>query len=282
MDDHAQPLPPRLCDWNLDLEPPRPAAAETLVMRVDLDPQPDSAGFEQLHQWKVLSEEERARARRFVRPRDGRRFSVCRGSLRLILGHLTSSPPQAIAFRFGPGGKPELVPNRAADHAPRLRFNVTHSDELALIAVTLDRELGVDLERQRTISEAARIVGSYFTAAEQVHFAALDEETGHSAFLRGWTRKEAILKAKGVGLAGLANSYETMFGISELGDRFRAAEPFPRIGEWWLWEAAPCAGYFAALAVQDVARGDTDVGLRDTHGRVGSSPAHDLSLRGKQ
>ena len=177
MDDHDQPLPPRLCDWNLDLEPTRPAATETLVLRVDLDPQPESAGFEQLHQWKVLSEEERVRARRFVRPRDGRRFSVCRGSLRLILGQLTSSPPQAIAFRFGPGGKPELVPPRGSDHAHWLRFNVTHSDELALIAVSLDCELGVDLERQRTISEAARIVGSYFTADEQVHFAALEERT---------------------------------------------------------------------------------------------------------
>ncbi len=282
MDDHDQPLPPRLCDWNLDVEPTRPAAGETLVLRVDLDPRPESAEFEQLLQWEVLSEEERVRARRFVRPRDGRRFAVCRGSLRLILGQLTSIPPPAIAFRFGPGGKPELVPPRASDHAHWLRFNVTHSDELALIAVSLDRELGVDLERQRTISEAARIVGSYFTADEQVHFAALEERTSQSAFLRGWTRKEAILKAKGVGLAGLATSYETMFGSFELGDRFQPAEPFPRIGEWWLWEAAPRAGYCAALAVQDVALRDADVALRDTHGQAPGSPAHGLSLLGNE
>ena len=79
---------------------------------------------------------------------------------------------------------------------------MTHSDELALIALSLDLELGVDLERRRSISQADRIVESYFTPAEQAQFAGLDEPARADAFLRGWTRKEAILKAKGVGLAG--------------------------------------------------------------------------------
>ena len=150
-------------------------AGETCVLRVDLDPRPECDDLEQLRQWSVLSEAERARASRFVRPRDGRRFAVCRGSLRLILGQLTNASPQAVAFRFGPGGKPELAGPWPPGDAPLLRFNVTHSDDLALIAVSLDRELGVDLERLRTISEAARIVESYFTAAEQAQFAALEE-----------------------------------------------------------------------------------------------------------
>src|SRR5208282_4264554 len=158
MDDRNRQIPPQLCDWASGMKLARPEAGETCVLRVDLDPRPDCGDLEQLRQWNVLSEAERARASRFVRPRDGRRFAVCRGSLRLILGRLTNAPPQDVAFRFVPGGKPELAGPRPPGNVPSLRFNVTHSDDLALIAVSLDRELGVDLERLRTISEAARIV----------------------------------------------------------------------------------------------------------------------------
>src|SRR5208283_3276904 len=96
-----------------------------------------------------------------------RRFIMCRGALRLVLGQLVDSPPEAITLRFGPGGKPELAGPCPPGNVAFLRFNVTHSDDLALIGISIDRELGVDLERLRTISEAARIVESYFTAAEQ-------------------------------------------------------------------------------------------------------------------
>ena len=92
----------------------------------------------------------------------------------MILGRLLTIRPDRVVFRSGPGGKPELAAD--PDHSgPRLpRFNVTHSDDLALIAMSLDRELGVDLERQRTISEADRIVESYFTDAEKSQFLGLD------------------------------------------------------------------------------------------------------------
>ena len=147
----------------------------------------------------------------------------------MILGRLLEIPPALVRFRPGPGGKPELAPDGGPDPAPRLRFNVTHSDDLALIAVSLGRELGVDLERVRAISEADRIVESYFTAAELAQYRGLDGPDRPEAFLRGWTRKEAILKAKGVGLAGLASRFETMFGTTRL-SRLHPALPLPRVG----------------------------------------------------
>ncbi len=247
--------PPRLCEWRPEREPATLEDGEVRVLRVDLaarESNDDDSSL--LPEWGILDEAERARAVRFVRPRDRRRFIICRGALRQVLGQLVGGPPAAITLRFGPGGKPELAGPCPPGNVPSLRFNVTHSDDMALIAVSLDRELGVDLERLRTISEAARIVESYFTAAEQAQFAAFEESSRASAFLRGWTRKEAILKAKGVGLAGLAASYETMFGTTELTGKFSQASPLPRIGEWRLWEASPREGYFAALAVQDVSR----------------------------
>jgi 4'-phosphopantetheinyl transferase len=219
------------------------------VLPIDLGPIGESDRLEALPHWSHLSEEERARGRRFVRPRDGRRFVICRGTLRLVLGSLLEIPPARVSFRSGPGGKPELAPDGDPEAGPRLRFNVTHSDDLALIAVCIGRELGVDLERIRAISEADRIVESYFTPAELAQFRDIPGPEKAAAFLRGWTRKEAILKAKGVGLAGLASGFETMFGTAPLAAGFTPSDPLPRVLGWSLWEASPREGYVAALAV---------------------------------
>jgi 4'-phosphopantetheinyl transferase len=169
----------------------------------------------------------------------------------LILAQLTGTSASALVFCFGRGGKPELAAGTGQPDAALPRFNVTHSHSQALIALSLGREIGVDLERLRPISQADRIVESYFTPAEQAHFAGLDAPARAEAFLRGWTRKEAILKAKGVGLAGLAAGYETMFGTKSLSGQFEPASPVHRIEDWILWEAAPGDDYVAALAVAE-------------------------------
>ncbi|QEH34713.1 4'-phosphopantetheinyl transferase psf-1 [Aquisphaera giovannonii] len=201
--------------------------------------------------WAILDDVERARALRFVRGRDRRRFAVCRAALRRILGALLEVPPGAVEFAAGTGGKPVLA--AGIDRMPErpLHFNVSHSGELALIAACRGRELGVDIEQERPVREAKRIVESYFTPAELDRFAALDDLAQELAFLRGWTRKEAILKAIGVGLAGLATGYETMFGDDPLTPAFRPAGPRFRVHGWQLWEGRPRAGYIAALAVHD-------------------------------
>ena len=255
MNDLASGDAPLLCNWEpgVGLASLRPG--QTYVFRVDLGPRQETDQLELLSEWPILAAEEQARASRFVRVRDGRRFVLCRGALRLILAQLVQVPPQDITFRFGPGGKPELLAKTGQVDGLLPHFNVSHSHELALIALCLGRELGVDIERRRSISQADRIVESYFTAVEQAQFLALDEPGRDEAFIRGWTRKEAILKAKGVGLAGLAAGYETMFGTEPLSGHFRLASPLPRVQEWTLWEATPGEDYVAALAVADHSRG---------------------------
>jgi 4'-phosphopantetheinyl transferase len=240
-----------LCDWGLDTEINAPAPGSVCVWRVDLDPKPSSDDFRRLVYWGILCEAEQIRAARFVRPRDGRRFAICRGALRLILSRLTGYGPEEIAFSTGPGGKPGLSGLSHGADEPALHFNVSHSDDLALIAASPDRELGVDVERLRPVAEARRIVDSYFTPGEQAEFAEIDAARTASAFIRGWTRKEAILKARGHGLAGLAKSFETMFGNTELTEEFRLAKPLSQVGPWQLWEAAPRHDYVAALAVRN-------------------------------
>jgi 4'-phosphopantetheinyl transferase len=249
---------PAIVDWRRGCRLSPLREAEVRIVRIDLglgNGSDDEAGdLTSLPEWTVLSEAEQARGLRLIRHRDRRRFVICRGAIRMILGQLLAIPAHEVVFRGGTGGKPELDPaehGRGSDQGDALpRFNLTHSGELALLALCQDRELGIDLERQKTIAEAARIVEAYFTPAECAQFLNLPESMREVAFLRGWTRKEAILKARGVGLAGLATSLETMFGTAELGPNFRPTEPVHQVQGWSLWEAAPRPAYVAALAVQ--------------------------------
>ena len=96
---------------------------------------------------------------------------------------------------------------------------------LALIGVCRGHELGVDLERIKPISEADRIVASFFSPAERAEFAAIPDDLKALAFFRGWTRKEAVLKGLGIGLAGLSAHYETGFGTTELAGSFHPGDP---------------------------------------------------------
>lgn len=243
-------LVPALREWRPGADVPALASGEVRAWIVELDaglpPGADVDSTEPGAELEVLSDDERARAARFIRARERRRFARCRAALREILGRLLGEPPEALRFRAAAVGKPEL--DRGPGVVAPLRFNVSHSAELGIVAVGLGRELGVDLERLRPITEAERIVASFFTTAEAEAFAAIAGPDRPSVFLRGWTRKEAVLKAFGTGIGGLSARHETGFGTAALGPRFTPAEP-ARVDRWRLWEAAPRPEFVAALAV---------------------------------
>jgi 4'-phosphopantetheinyl transferase len=248
---------PSLLEWQGAADKADLAPNEIGVWLVDLDAglSPEEVVLaEPGPELDVLADDERARAGRFVRARDRRRFAGCRAALRMILGGLLGQSPSSLRLRAGGQGKPELDPDASAADPARarvaLRFNVSHSSELALIAVCRGRELGVDIERVRTIREADRIVASYFSPAEQAEFGSFATDARSLAFFRGWTRKEAILKGLGIGLAGLAAQFETRFGTTDLASRFVPATPSPQVDQWLLWEAAPRTGFVATLAVR--------------------------------
>ncbi|MHB1562319.1 MAG: 4'-phosphopantetheinyl transferase family protein, partial [Isosphaeraceae bacterium] len=241
--------------WVVGLDEGLPGNSESESDADALEPGPELA---------ILSEDERARAARFVRARERRRFARCRAALRRILGELLDRPPGSLRFRARAAGKPELDPEASIDpEAARpisFRFNVSHSADLAVIAVAAGREVGVDVERLKAVGEAERIVASFFTSAENAAFAAIPESERPVAFLRGWTRKEAVLKAFGSGIAGLAARHETGFGRGELAARFEPVGPSHRVDRWALWEAAPRPGFVAALAVDAEQRSFLDPG----------------------
>jgi 4'-phosphopantetheinyl transferase len=245
---------PILHEWNLGAPVLGLSSDDIGVWLVELDAglvsQAEVDGAEPGPELASLDAAEQARAARFVRARDRRRFARCRAALREILGGLLVKEPASIQFRSVARGKPELDLADLDDGQPALRFNVSHSSNLAIIAVSSRHELGIDLEQIRPIGEAERIVQSFFSVAEQAEFATIDALARPMAFVRGWTRKEAILKGLGVGIAGLAARHETGFGAGDLTADFRPAIPKSCVDQWRLWEASPRAGFVATLACQ--------------------------------
>ena len=273
---------PSLREWYPGAILPELSRSEVFVWLVDLDAElsPDDVDVaEPGQELGVLSEDERARSARFVRAIDRRRFARCRASLRQILGSLLGESPDSLKFRATGQGKPEIDLEATGidegDARAALRFNVSHSSGLALIGVCRGHDLGVDLERIKHMSEADRIVASFFSPAERVEFVAIPDDLKALAFFRGWTRKEAVLKGLGTGLAGLAAHYETGFGTTELPAHFVPATPSPRVEEWRIWEAAPRAGYVATVAVRVRSTGDSPGPARGGDGSVVASPGAD-------
>ncbi|MES2246638.1 MAG: 4'-phosphopantetheinyl transferase superfamily protein [Pseudomonadota bacterium] len=151
---------------------------------------------------QVLSAEECARAESLRFPVDRARFVAAHVALRQALCAYTGLAPDALTLATGAFGKPSL-----AGH-PRTQFSLSHSQGLALIAIGGRGPLGADVELLRPMSDAAALAAAHFTPHEQDALAALPAHDRDRAFLTCWTRKEACLKAIGVGLLVSPQSFE--------------------------------------------------------------------------
>jgi 4'-phosphopantetheinyl transferase len=140
----------------------------------------------------ILAPEERARAARFALEHHRRRFLVGRATVRRILAGHVGRAPESLAFVAGAHGKPSLPGGPP--------FSFSNAQGCGLLGVGRAREIGVDLECLREVPDAAGVAGCAFTPDERAAWLAAGGDG--SAFLRVWTRKEAALKALGVGLAG--------------------------------------------------------------------------------
>ena len=146
----------------------------------------------------VLSDAERARAGRFVDAAVGRRFVLTHGSLRWLLGGYLGLDAARIEFATGPQGKPVLAGEAATQG---FRFNLSHSGDVAVIAIACGREVGIDVERPRPVASTLAIARRFFTTGEQAALMRLPAAARGRAFLACWTRKEAVMKAHGKGMA---------------------------------------------------------------------------------
>jgi 4'-phosphopantetheinyl transferase len=143
----------------------------------------------------LLNQFERHRAERFVFKRDRSRFIAAHAQIRRLLGGYLGVAPDLCEFEIGPNGKPALA------GASTLRFNLAHSSDRAVLAVSSGAEVGVDIESPVTLEDPAAIATEVASEEEAAALRGVPPTEVPGAFLRLWTRKEATLKAFGTGLS---------------------------------------------------------------------------------
>ncbi len=221
------------------VEEPRLLADEVDIWFFPLDVEP--ARLEALR--TGLSSDENERAERFVFPRDRDRFRAGRGQLREILARYLRVTPSAVAFEYGPQGKPRLAGEAA------VRFNLSHSEHEAVVAVARDREVGIDLERVRPTVECESLAQHFFSPPETAALLALPSSVRSRAFYAYWTCKEAFLKAKGGGLNIPLDEFEVSVDASSARILWTAWDP-REAGRWSLSVLPAPSGFAAALVVE--------------------------------
>lgn len=186
----------------------------------------------------LLSSVEQDRASKFKFETDRRRYITAHAVLRSILAIYVSGPARELQFVTGPYGKPKLAPIQAK----KFEFNLSHSHEVVLIAVTQGREIGVDVEWVRKDFAFDEVAQRFFTTREVAALHALPLHLQREAFYKCWTSKEAFLKAKGTGLSGQLDEVEIVF-IDQV---VRVKGTVPNFS---LIELTVDGGYVAAMVV---------------------------------
>ncbi|HMF12553.1 MAG TPA: 4'-phosphopantetheinyl transferase superfamily protein, partial [Gemmataceae bacterium] len=221
--------------------------------------QPPALTADDVHVWRIsleigdtilarlretLAEDERRRADRYHFEKDRRHFLAGRGSLRAILAHYLERHPQAVRFVYTNYGKPQLTDDTS------LRFNLTHSHGLALLAVTQGREIGVDLERIRDNLEGEQLAERFFSPREVAALRALSPELRREAFFHCWTRKEAYIKANGKGLSLPLDQFDVTLRPGEPAALLATQHAPDEARRWSMRHLVPDEGYVGALVVE--------------------------------
>jgi 4'-phosphopantetheinyl transferase len=219
----------------------RPDDRMVTVWRIKLDPDDRTAETLRGH----LAPDELERLARLHRSEVGRRWLVSRGALREIIAAELGTSPPSVRLELGPHGRPGLDPEA---HRTDLDFNLSHSGDVALMAIGRGLRVGVDVERLRRGRDPLRVANRYFSAAEVEAVRAFPQADRPAAFLRYWTAKEALAKGLGLGL-------QAPIGQLELAAQPGGTMVPVRLArDWRLVELTDLpSGYCGALAVDDEA-----------------------------
>ncbi len=259
------------------LDVPRAGAAGVKLMRLDIDLQ----GTLDHPAFSVLSEDERAHARRFLRKEDALRFSATRLALREALGELLGADPHSLRFDRDANGRPMLISHARSDAPHAFDFNVSHAGRHALIALAKERRVGIDIESIDRRLDWRQLAPVVFAPRDCAYVMSLPEDLRSGAFYNAWTAKEALLKALGTGLA----AEMTHFSVLGAGDTPIAIPVHPRceahaphsesvIAFDAIWCRAPM-GYAASVAwSRDTIASTSVASARRKSKRAGASQPH--------
>jgi 4'-phosphopantetheinyl transferase len=207
------------------MRPESPRADEVHLWVLDLDPGPT----ESARRVAATTGAERERASRFRRPQDTDRYLSTHGALRLILSDALECNPHALSFGERSKGKPYL-------DGTRLEFNLSHSGNVALVAVSWARQVGVDVEQLRPMPDLDSLAPRVCNEGELTSILGLAPADRERAFFALWTQKEALAKATGEGIVAVF--------------RTDGDAPAAMDNGWTLVEVNDLPGYVACVAAE--------------------------------
>jgi 4'-phosphopantetheinyl transferase len=196
---------------------------------------------------EVLAPDEQARAGRFHFEADRRRFTVARACLRKLLSFHLGIEATQVKFNYGDYGKLSLV---EAINPQDLSFNLAHSGEFALYGLTRKRQIGVDLERIQPELSIDEIARRHFSAGEVDQLGRLPASVRHRAFFNCWTRKEAFIKAIGIGLSLPLDQFDVTLALDEPAVLVQTRWDQEEALRWSLAAFDAGRDYVAAVAVE--------------------------------
>jgi 4'-phosphopantetheinyl transferase len=196
---------------------------------------------------QILSEDERSRSSHFRFDRDRLRFIVGRGVLRTILAKYLNIYPSEVTFCYGAYGKPALP---TSGQQRSYQFNLSHSQGLAVYAISLNRSVGIDIEHIRPVEDMQGIVERFFSAHEQDTFAKIPENKKCLSFFQCWTSKEAYLKARGDGLTQALHHIEVSIVPGQNTQLLNIVGNLQEVQRWTLHKFQPLNQFIGVIAVE--------------------------------
>ena len=195
--------------------------------------------------YALLSDAETRRAGNYASPKKAREFIITRGALRRVLAHALDQNPRAFCFEYETHGRPYLADQGGHDG---VSFSVSHSHDLALIALTRGRRVGIDIERVRYEVDHESLSRRFFSSAEYQALRCHHNGVRLRAFFAVWTRKEALVKATGTGIAGGLKAFDVSADPDSpaelLATRWEDADP----SNWLLTDICADPDYLACVA----------------------------------
>src|SRR5580658_10131471 len=198
---------------------------------------------------QLLSEDERARAARFHFSKDRQYFTATRALLRTILASYVRRDPTELVLHYSAKEKPSLTQTLSSSGG-QVEFNVSHSGDVAMLAFSRGRALGVDVEQLRENFDHAAIARRFFSEQEQSQLAELPPPERYLGFFRCWTRKEAYIKAQGTGLSMPLDQFDVSLKPGERSALLSTRPDPAEAALWSLQEVQADDGYVAALCVR--------------------------------
>ena len=191
-----------------------------------------------------LSEDEILKASKFRFKKDKNCSIITRGTLRLLSSKYLNIKPEDIPFKNGEFGKPYY------DLKTKLKFNVSHSGNMAVIGFVLNDDIGVDIEEMKTDFEVFDIASNYFSNSEIDSLKSSPLENHINGFYRCWTKKESFIKAKAKGLSFPLDSFSVSIDSDEKTELLETKWDKNEKELWNLFSFTPQENYIGAVSVK--------------------------------